>query len=176
MSEIRCEAGKWKLIEEEATLPDGRVAKKVIAHRPDSVHIIAHTSPQSILLLREYRPFLAEWVWMLPSGWMEEGEKPEAAALRELREETKKGAKELRSWISCRYAESIQSIQHIFIATDLYDAPLQGDPEELIEVHEVPLVQAVTDVLNDKYAQHTITAYALLRYGIEKGIAPKSGA
>ena len=34
----------------------------------------------------------------------------------------------------------------------------------------------LTDVLNDKYAQHTITAYALLRYGIEKGIAPKSGA
>ena len=31
---------------------------------------------------------------------------------------------------------------------------------------------AVQNVLHDKYAQHTITAYALLRYGIEKGIAP----
>ncbi|MEL3889872.1 NUDIX hydrolase [Ferrovibrio sp. MS7] len=41
-----------------------------------------------IVLLRTYRHPLAEFAWELPRGFVDPGEEPEAAALRELEEET----------------------------------------------------------------------------------------
>lgn len=41
-----------------------------------------------ILLLKNYRHAVGEHVWELPRGFLEEGEEPAAAALRELEEET----------------------------------------------------------------------------------------
>ena len=58
----------WRVVMEEAMLPDGRKKKAARIHRCDSAHIIALTGKGSVLLLREYRPFYGDYVWMLPSG------------------------------------------------------------------------------------------------------------
>ena len=54
----------------------------------DFVVIVAVTRDNRILLVRQYRPPVAEVTLELPAGHIEPGETPEQAARRELREET----------------------------------------------------------------------------------------
>lgn len=54
----------------------------------DYVSVLAATKEGSLLLVRQFRPAVGEETLELPSGHVENGELPEAAARRELAEET----------------------------------------------------------------------------------------
>jgi len=170
MSDILYEDSLWKIVKETGHLPDGRVKVQTRVHGLDIVHILAFPKPDTILLLREFRPFHGEWLWQLPSGRVDKEKDMMTAAQRELQEETGFRAKILKHYFSTRNGESVQLANHIFLAEDLEKAPLQQDAYELIEVHEVSLIDALKGVRENRYAHHTPTAYALLRYAVEKGI------
>jgi ADP-ribose pyrophosphatase len=55
---------------------------------PDYVSVVAETSDSNIILVRQYRAAVDRITTELPSGHVDAGETPEAAALRELEEET----------------------------------------------------------------------------------------
>lgn len=55
---------------------------------PDWVNVVAITSDQRIVLVRQWRFGTRSFTWELPAGLVEHGEDPLAAGLRELREET----------------------------------------------------------------------------------------
>jgi len=55
---------------------------------PDYVSIVAMTPSQELVLVRQYRPVVDVETLELPSGHVDPGESPEAAARRELLEET----------------------------------------------------------------------------------------
>jgi ADP-ribose pyrophosphatase len=55
---------------------------------PDYVTVVAETSDDHIVLVKQYRPAVDRITTELPSGRVDPGETPEAAALRELEEET----------------------------------------------------------------------------------------
>ncbi|MEK7137721.1 MAG: NUDIX hydrolase [Patescibacteria group bacterium] len=160
----------WKILLEESLLPDGRKAQCTRVHRSDAVHVLAFPSSETILLLREYRAFHREWRWMLPSGLADKEHDIAVAAQRELQEETGYRAKMLRHYFSTQNSEHIVMTNHIFIASDLESDPLEQDEHELIEVHEVPIKEAVHWVSENRYEKHTPSAYALLRYGAEHGL------
>ena len=52
-----------------------------------SVGIAAMPTPDSVLLVRQYRHAAGGYLWELPAGSVDDGEAPEAAALRECQEE-----------------------------------------------------------------------------------------
>ena len=66
--------------------PDG--APFYAIHAPDYVCVVAVTQDNRVVLVRQYRPAVESWCLELPAGGVSAGETPEAAARRELREET----------------------------------------------------------------------------------------
>jgi len=75
---------------EEVFFADEEYAGKpyYIIHAPDGVIVLAVTTQDEIVLIRQFRPALQKWTLEMPSGGIDAGETPEQAAIRELYEET----------------------------------------------------------------------------------------
>ncbi len=68
-------------------MPNGReVTLDLVRHR-GSVVMIPQPSRRQVILIRQYRYAIRQWIWELPAGSLEPGEAPRAAARRECREE-----------------------------------------------------------------------------------------
>jgi ADP-ribose pyrophosphatase len=72
---------------ERVTLPHGPTATVDIVRHPPSVVIVPVPEPGSVILIRQYRHAVRQWLWELPAGSVDAGESPEAAARRECHEE-----------------------------------------------------------------------------------------
>lgn len=104
-----------------------------------------------VLLERQYRHAAGRYLFELPAGRIDDGEAELKAAKRELLEETGYTA---RSWKRVLYfwaspgfvAESMA----IFLARDLRAGTAQPEADEAIELHLVPLKQAVDMVMTGK--------------------------
>jgi ADP-ribose pyrophosphatase len=99
-----------------------------------SAVMMAVDEKKRVLLVRQFRLPAAKSLWELPAGRLDEGEKPLAAARRELREETGYEAriwKKLATfWPSPGYVGEKMTI---FLATDLTAGEAQPMEDERIE-------------------------------------------
>lgn len=161
MSGALFDDGTWKIVRETASLPDGRTKTATRVYRCPSVHIIAETDDGNILLLREFRPFYGEWIWMLPSGRVDKETDIDAAAARELREETGYAASTLTKLRTFDDSEALIVRHHVYHAAGLRPDPLPQDEDELIEVHACTPDEAIRNVLGSARI-HTLSAAALL--------------
>jgi len=69
-------------------LPDGKTADFDVVHNGDYVTIAAFTKDKEAILVRQFRPGPETDLLSFPEGYLDAGELPEAAAQRELAEET----------------------------------------------------------------------------------------
>ncbi len=169
MSDLLYSGHGMELRLETAGLPDGRSKTTARLHTCDTAHILAFPEPGTVLVLREYRPFYAKYVWMLPSGKVDKETDVQAAAQRELQEETGFRARTLRHYFEVRHTERVDYRCHVFLAEDLVRDPLPQDAEEMIEVHTLSLDEAVERLLHSDPI-HSISALAMLRYLRERPI------
>lgn len=75
-------------IEETEKTNESGTGNFVSIKAPDWVKVVIFTKSDEIILCREYRQGVNDYVWEFPSGTVEEGEKPIDAARREVEEET----------------------------------------------------------------------------------------
>ena len=81
--------GGRKVYEMISRNPELATHKDLQGRPADAVVIVAQDgSGQKILLNKEYRLAVGDWVYNFPAGMIDPGETPEEAAARELREET----------------------------------------------------------------------------------------
>ena len=72
---------------EEIILPNGKNTVFEAIHHPGSSAVVPVLENESVLLIRQYRPAIRDFIWEIPSGTMLRGEDPTECAKRELREE-----------------------------------------------------------------------------------------
>src|SRR5688500_16247391 len=79
---------KIRVAVDTTTAPDGREVRRDVILHPGAVGILPVLDRDHVCLLRNHRWVVGETLWELPAGTLEPGEPLEAAARRELAEET----------------------------------------------------------------------------------------
>jgi ADP-ribose pyrophosphatase len=95
-SKILYEGKVFRLQRDTVIEPGGVRADRDIVVHPGSVVVLPIFEDGRVLLIRQYRHSVGEFLWELVAGRKEPGETPAAAARRELIEETGYRAKRLR--------------------------------------------------------------------------------
>ncbi|ALM09813.1 MAG TPA: hypothetical protein DEB30_03860 [Candidatus Peribacter riflensis] len=159
----------WRVTFEEAPLPNGKVKRVARVTRCDTAHIIAITDAGKVVLIREFRPFFKDYIWMLPTGRVNKEPDPKAAALRELQEETGYRADDISFLCKGSHSEGFPSINHVFVARKLTPDPLPPDDTELIETYECSVPEAIEKVCGSSHV-HLPSAFGLLFYARKEGL------
>jgi ADP-ribose pyrophosphatase len=132
--------------------PGGVRARRDIVRHSGSVVVLAVDESRStprVLLERQYRHAANSYLWEIPAGRIDPGEKPLPAAKRELLEETGYSADRWRR-IFYFYASPgfVAETMSVFLATGLRAGKAQPEDDELITKRLVPLPMAVRMVLS----------------------------
>jgi ADP-ribose pyrophosphatase len=132
--------------------PTGVRTRRDIVHHTGSVVVLAvkEDGPEpEVLLERQYRHAAQEFMWELPAGRIDKGEKELPAAKRELLEETGFAASRWKRILHF-YASPgfVAETMSIFLARGLRAGTAQPEEDEVIEVHFVPLSKAVRMVMD----------------------------
>ncbi len=132
--------------------PGGIEARRDVVRHQGSVVIMAVDDTgrePCVLLARQYRHAAAKYLWELPAGRIDPGEKELAGAKRELIEETGFRA---RSWKRALFYYAspgfLDETMAVWLATGLTEGEAAPEEDENIQVRFFPLLQAVRMVLN----------------------------
>lgn len=149
---------------DDVALPNGKSAKREIIKHAGAVAVIPITKDNKIVFVEQYRKPLEKSIIEIPAGKLEEGEKPEITAIRELEEETGYTAESL-SFVTSFYTSPgfADELMYIYITDELekLETPVKGDDDEFIEVLELSLEEAKKYVEEERI-HDAKTNYAIL--------------
>jgi len=128
----------------ELQFPNGHKDTLVLLEHPGAAAVVPFLDADRIVLLRQYRLAANGVIWEIPAGKLDPGEAPLDCARRELAEETGYRASRLEAVGSILTAPGFTDERiHLFCAFDLEAGDATPEPNELIEIHEVPLERAL---------------------------------
>lgn len=127
-------------------LPNGATAAREIVEHPGAAAIVPLLPDGRVLLVRQYRYAIQRTTLELPCGKLNPGEGAEAAAARELLEET--GCAGRLRYLGCMFSSPgfTNEVLHLFAATELAEGAAQRDPDEFIDTQPLTLADALARV------------------------------
>ena len=140
----------FQVVESSVRMPDDRTTTyHILDFLGAAVGVVAHRDGQ-ILLIRQYRFIIDEFVWAIPSGGIKAGEDPRVAAERELVEETGYQAGRITRIHSYYPSYGCGNQQfHLFLAEEISRAPDVFDRNEVLEVRWFPIAEVKEMILDE---------------------------
>ncbi len=152
---------------EKARLQNGSVLDMEVVHTHDSV-IVLPVLGRDLLLTREFRPIIGKWLWSVPAGTIEKGERPLHCAKREVIEEA--------GYIPGKITPLFQSYSspgiiterlHFFLAESLERSGQRLEKDEQISIKRVSMAKALQMIRTGHVgfgpAVQVILFYAMLK-------------
>ncbi|NMC36463.1 NUDIX hydrolase [Candidatus Beckwithbacteria bacterium] len=166
---------KWlKVFKEKIRYPDGKVKDYYTLERDNDYVVILAIKDGKIILEKQWRAPLRQWIWEIPMGARNSSETPAQAAKRELQEETGYKAKQITHlgsyWLAPGYSNQLGNV---FLVDDFEkEMKTQSKEEaeyELIETKLLSLATFENMIASGKIMDlSTIGAYMLYKSKIKK--------
>lgn len=122
-----------KLNADRVLLSNGRKSYRECVNHPGAVSILPVLEDKSIIMVRQFRYAVSDYLLEIPAGIIEKGEKPEETAIRELKEETGYSADNVEElmWF---YPSPGYTNERIYIYRIQCSKPQERKPEGGIEI------------------------------------------
>jgi len=78
----------FSVTHDHVQLPSGKSTVRDVVRHGGSAAVVPIVEPDKVLLIKQWRFAVGEYLWEIPAGTIEDGESPEECARRELEEET----------------------------------------------------------------------------------------
>ena len=129
---------------ETVRLPNGATVELEIIHHPGAAAIVPMKDEETVLLIRQYRHAVGGYILEIPAGTLRPGEDPGACAARELEEEIGFRPSALEPLAAFFTTPGFtDEVIHIYKATGLMPGKQNLDHDEVLEVVELPLREAI---------------------------------
>lgn len=145
------------------TIKEGELEyQREIVRHPGSAVIVPVFEDETVALVRQYRHPAVKYLLEIPAGTLNEGERPEAGAARELEEELGFVAGKLEKlsefFVSPGFCEEKM---WVYLATDLTKTKQKLDTDELIEIVRVSFSEAL-EMISDGEIEDAKTIIGLI--------------
>jgi ADP-ribose pyrophosphatase len=126
------------------TLPNGITVDLEVVRHPGAAAVVPLKDDGMVILIRQFRHAAGGFIYEIPAGKLHPGEDPTVCAARELEEEVGYRADGLELLSSIFTAPGFtDEVIHIYKATGLTMGRQQLDRDEVLEVIELPLLDAI---------------------------------
>ena len=153
---------------DEVRMPGGEVKVREVVEQPGAVGVVALDDQDQVVLIRQYRHPIGDWLVELPAGLLDvPGEKAAVAAVRELAEEVALTAGRWDVLVDLRNSPGLSTeAVRVFLARDLSAVPdadrhVGVDEETDLGVHRRSLDEAVAAVFTGEI-QNALAVSGLL--------------
>lgn len=164
-------SSQWLEVRRDRTVrPDGSDGQYDHVVVPGAVSVLALDDAGRVAVTRQWIYVHGSRQWRLPSGRIDTGDAdPEAAARRELVEETGLSAERIVPLGTINCADSFSNLrEHAFLATGLSQGVARLEPGESdLEVHWLPFAQALDLVLAGDMP-HAGSSFAVLNAHVKQ--------
>lgn len=126
--------------------PDGKVGEYTTLGSPSDefAGVIALTHDNQVVVVEQFRPGPAMLMQEIPGGGVERDETPQAAAMRELREESGYTSDDVEYLGAARKDAYMNGVWHFYLARNcVKTASLDLDDEEFVEVKLITVAELI---------------------------------
>jgi 8-oxo-dGTP pyrophosphatase MutT (NUDIX family) len=160
-----------EILHDDVIRPDGQPGIYGVVHfRNRAIGVVPLDSDGRVLLVGQFRYTLDHYSWEIPEGGGPLDEEPEAAARRELVEETGFSGGHWRELCRAELSNSVtDEITILFVATDLEAGPASPEGTEQLQLRWVPFEETLAMIgrgeITDAMTILALQAVALERAG-----------
>jgi ADP-ribose pyrophosphatase len=134
----------FDVVLEKVTLPNGAIKDREVVRHPGAAAMVPILDDGKVVLIRQYRHAVGEFLWEIPAGTLEPDEDPIECAGRELAEETGYEASSFDKLAEILPAPGYTDEHiHIFLATGLRSVEQKLEDDEVLQARPSPFDTAL---------------------------------
>jgi 8-oxo-dGTP pyrophosphatase MutT (NUDIX family) len=158
-----------EILHDEVVRPDGKPGIYGVVHfRHLAIGVVPIDASDRVLLVGQYRYTMNHYSWEIPEGGGDFDEIPEAAARRELAEETGFVGGEWREICRAELSNSVtDEVTILFVATGLEAGPASPEGTEQLQLRWVPFEEVITMIYEGEIVD-AMTILAMQQLALER--------